>query len=121
MLILAIQSAFWPVKFGVVVRGATIGLLTALIATGMALVYRANRVVNFAQADLGYAPALLGVMMVAMAVMGVMGVWEVAVAPEPEYVKVETEARVEMADMVEMVGMEVLLPFSAKIAQPFGV
>ena len=33
----------------------------------------------------------------------------------------ETEARVEMADMVEMVGMEVLLPFSAKIAQPFGV
>jgi branched-chain amino acid transport system permease protein len=38
-----------------------IGLLTALLAMGMALVYRANRVLNFAQADLGYVPAALSV------------------------------------------------------------
>mgnify|MGYP001812332927 FL=1 len=64
--ILVLQSLLWPVGLGVVLRGATIGLLTALIAVGMALVYRANRVVNFAQADLGYVPALLGVMLVAI-------------------------------------------------------
>ena len=66
VLILAVQMAVWPVKLGVMVRGGTIGLLTALIAIGMALVYRANRVINFAQADLGYIPGLLGVMMVAV-------------------------------------------------------
>ncbi len=38
-----------------------IGLLTALLAVGMALVYRANRVLNFAQADLGFVPTSLAV------------------------------------------------------------
>lgn len=38
-----------------------LGLLTALLAVGMALVYRANRVINFAQADLGFVPAILSV------------------------------------------------------------
>jgi Branched-chain amino acid ABC-type transport system, permease components len=43
------------------VRAVVIGLLTALLAVGMALVYRANRVLNFSQADLGFVPATLSV------------------------------------------------------------
>ncbi len=62
--ILAVQRVFFGAPAGILLSGATIGLLTALIAVGMALVYRANRIVNFAQADLGYVPGLLGVMLV---------------------------------------------------------
>ena len=38
--------------------------LTALISLGLALVYRANRILNFAQGDLGAAPASLAVLLV---------------------------------------------------------
>src|SRR5207247_1079320 len=38
---------------GVVLLGVTLGSLTALTAMGLVLVYRASRVVNFAQAELG--------------------------------------------------------------------
>ncbi len=50
---------------GAWIRGVVIGLLTALLAIGMALVYRANRVVNFAQADLGFVPTTLVIGLVA--------------------------------------------------------
>jgi branched-chain amino acid transport system permease protein len=49
----------WNPTWGIVVQGALVGSLTALLAVGLALVYRANRIVNFAQGDLGVAPALL--------------------------------------------------------------
>jgi branched-chain amino acid transport system permease protein len=64
LAVLAIQLVFFPMKPGFMLQGATIGLLTALIAVGMALVYRANQVLNFSQGDLGYVPGLLGVMLV---------------------------------------------------------
>jgi ABC-type branched-subunit amino acid transport system ATPase component/branched-subunit amino acid ABC-type transport system permease component len=57
--IIAVQQVAFPAPGGIVLRGAIIGGLTALIALGMALVYRANRILNFAQADLGFAPAVL--------------------------------------------------------------
>ena len=38
--------------------------LTALVALGMALVYRANRILNFAQADLGTLPVVLVLMLI---------------------------------------------------------
>ena len=38
---------------GVVVLGTVFGSLYALIAVGLVLIFRANRVVNFAQAELG--------------------------------------------------------------------
>lgn len=41
---------------GLWTRGFVLGLLAAMLAVGMALIYRANRVVNFAQADLGTVP-----------------------------------------------------------------
>jgi branched-chain amino acid transport system permease protein len=57
--ILVLQRLFFPVPAGVYVFGAILGLLNALVAVGMALVYRANRILNFAQSDLGMAPSTL--------------------------------------------------------------
>jgi branched-chain amino acid transport system permease protein len=62
--IIGVQLVAFPAPLGIVVRGLTVGLLTALVALGAALVFRANRVVNFAQADLGYPAALVAVMLV---------------------------------------------------------
>ncbi len=57
--IIAVQLALFPAPAGVFLVGAVLGLLGALVAVGMALVYRANRILNFAQSDLGFAPAVL--------------------------------------------------------------
>ncbi|MFM7045525.1 MAG: hypothetical protein ACKOYG_08275, partial [Ilumatobacteraceae bacterium] len=61
LALVAVQLVFFGVPAGAWIRGVVIGLLTALLAIGMALVYRANRVLNFAQADLCYVPAALSV------------------------------------------------------------
>lgn len=61
---LLFQQLFLKATLGVVVDGALYGGRVALIALGIALVYRANRVVNFAQGDLGGLPAVFGVMLV---------------------------------------------------------
>jgi branched-chain amino acid transport system permease protein len=61
---LVVVHLLWPLKPGVVVQGVIIGGLTALIAFGIALVYRANRIVNFAQGDLGAVPATLAVLLI---------------------------------------------------------
>ncbi len=57
--IVVVQQVVFPAPSGIVVRGLVVGGLTALVALGMALVYRANRIINFAQADLGLAPTVL--------------------------------------------------------------
>lgn len=57
--ILTLQQVVYPLPTGVLARGVLIGGVTALIALGMALIYRSNRIVNFAQGDLGAAPAVL--------------------------------------------------------------
>jgi ABC-type branched-subunit amino acid transport system permease subunit len=51
-------------QWGLVLRGVTLGLLSALVALGMALVYRAHRVINFAQGDLGLVPVTLAVYLI---------------------------------------------------------
>jgi ABC-type branched-subunit amino acid transport system permease subunit len=51
------------VPWGVVLTGAELGLLSAMIAVGLALTYRANRIINFAQADIGIVPSLLAVLL----------------------------------------------------------
>jgi branched-chain amino acid transport system permease protein len=48
---------------GVLLYGAVIGCLYGLIAVGVVLVYRANRVVNFAQAGLGAVPAVAALLL----------------------------------------------------------
>jgi branched-chain amino acid transport system permease protein len=57
--ILAVQLVVFPLPLGQWVLGLIIGGLTALIALGMALTYQSNRVVSFAQADLGMVPVVL--------------------------------------------------------------
>ena len=59
--LVAVQLIWFGMPAGGWVRGVVLGLLTALLAMGMALVYRANRVINFAQADLGFVPTTLAV------------------------------------------------------------
>lgn len=61
--IIVIQQLFFSVPLGIFVRGVVVGLLTALISLGMALTYRSNRFVNFAQGDLGTVPVVLMVML----------------------------------------------------------
>ncbi|MBN2624152.1 MAG: ABC transporter permease [Acidimicrobiales bacterium] len=62
--LLVFQQVVYPAPWGIVLNGALVGGRIALIALGIALVYRANRIVNFAQGDLGAVPAVLGVMLV---------------------------------------------------------
>src|SRR6478735_8489410 len=54
----------YPATLGVILNGALSGGRIALIALGIALVYRSNRVINFAAADMGVAPITLVVMLV---------------------------------------------------------
>jgi branched-chain amino acid transport system permease protein len=49
---------------GIIVVGAVIGSLYALLALGLVLVYRANRIVNFAQGSLGSVAAVLAIQFV---------------------------------------------------------
>jgi ABC-type branched-subunit amino acid transport system ATPase component/ABC-type branched-subunit amino acid transport system permease subunit len=57
---------FWNgIPFGIMVNGAVIGTLYGLVAFGMILVYKATRVLNFAQAAMGSVPALAGLLLVA--------------------------------------------------------
>jgi branched-chain amino acid transport system permease protein len=48
---------------GVLLRGLVVGALYALLATGIVLVFRANRVINFAQAEFGGVAAVIAVEM----------------------------------------------------------
>ncbi len=59
--LVGVQLVFFGMPAGAWIRGVILGLLIALLAMGMALVYRANRVINFAQADLGFVPTSLAV------------------------------------------------------------
>ena len=63
-LFLLLVQLLWGPPAGIVVQGALLGGLTALIALGIALVYRANRILNFAQGDLGAVPASLAVLLI---------------------------------------------------------
>ena len=65
VVLLCLSEAAWGPTRGIVVQGALIGSLTALFAVGLALVYRANRIVNFAQGDLGAVPAIFAILLVA--------------------------------------------------------
>jgi hypothetical protein len=49
---------------GVIVFGGLIGLLYAMVAFGLILVYRANRIINFAQAEIGACASLIAVLLI---------------------------------------------------------
>src|SRR6266567_9375495 len=63
--VLVIQLWLFPMPPGVWLHSVVLGLLGSLMATGLGLVYRLNKIVNFAQGDLGTAPAVLAFGLVA--------------------------------------------------------
>jgi branched-chain amino acid transport system permease protein len=65
VVLVDIADVIWSPTLGVVIQGALIGSLTALFAVGLALIYRANRVINFAQGDLGAVPAVFVILLIA--------------------------------------------------------
>jgi ABC-type branched-subunit amino acid transport system ATPase component/ABC-type branched-subunit amino acid transport system permease subunit len=60
---IAFVAGAWSVPAGVIAQGAIVGALTSLLALGIALVWRANRIINFAAGDLGAVPATLAVLL----------------------------------------------------------
>ena len=64
--VLALQLILFPVPLGVWIQGVVLGLLGSLMAVGLGLTYRMNGVINFAQGDLGTAPAVLAVGLVGL-------------------------------------------------------
>jgi branched-chain amino acid transport system permease protein len=64
LAVIAVQLIFFPLPLGVALQGVIVGLLGALVAVGMALAYRANRILNFAQVQLGLAPTVLAVSLI---------------------------------------------------------
>src|SRR5688500_13916080 len=64
------------VPHAIFLNGASIGLLYGLLGMGLILVYRANRIINFAQAQLGSVPAVT-----ALLLMGRQGVNYFLVVP----------------------------------------
>lgn len=65
LAMLDVADVFWNPTRGTALQGAVIGALTALMAVGLAVVYRANRIINFAQGDLGAVPAVFVLLLVA--------------------------------------------------------
>ncbi len=64
LVLLIVQQIFWRTPYGAVLQGIVLGLLTSLVALGIVLTYRSNRVLNFAQAELGLLPTVLSVMLI---------------------------------------------------------
>jgi branched-chain amino acid transport system permease protein len=65
-----------PIPPEVIVNGMVLGSLYSLVAMGLILVYRGNRIINFAQAQLGAVPAVIALLLIAK-----RGVPYVAVLP----------------------------------------
>jgi branched-chain amino acid transport system permease protein len=64
VVLTALSVVVWDPTLGIIVQGALVGSISALLAVGLALIYRANRIVNFAQGDLGVVPALLAILLI---------------------------------------------------------
>ena len=66
LAILVLQLVVFPMGAGTWALGVVVGLLTSLVALGLALIYRANRILNFAQGDLGTIPTTIAVGLIAV-------------------------------------------------------
>src|SRR5581483_11437235 len=66
LVLWTVSAALLPngLPLGVVLQGVVLGSLTALSALGIVLIYRACRVVNFAQAEIGGLAASVGIVLV---------------------------------------------------------
>jgi ABC-type branched-subunit amino acid transport system ATPase component/ABC-type branched-subunit amino acid transport system permease subunit len=59
-----VQQLLWPAPLGVVLHGIEVGGLIALVAFGLALIYQANKIINFAAVDLGGPPTVLAFLLI---------------------------------------------------------
>ena len=62
--LVVVQMVLFPMPLGATLNGVVLGILTALVAVGMYLIYRASRVLNFAQAQFGVLPAVIATMLI---------------------------------------------------------
>lgn len=62
--LVVVQQVLFPMPAGSLLNGVILGILTALVSVGMYLIYRANRVLNFAQAQLGVLPAVIAAFLI---------------------------------------------------------
>ena len=69
-ILLALQAVLFPMPAGVYLQGLTLGLLGALVAVGMCLIYRTNRIINFAQSALGLVPTVIAVDLIVYSHLG---------------------------------------------------
>ena len=72
LVFLTFVGFVFPAPPAILFKGAILGSLSALIAMGIVLVYRANRIINFAAGDLG---AVAGVLSVSLIVGTGWGFW----------------------------------------------
>jgi branched-chain amino acid transport system permease protein len=72
LIALTLVGFVFPAPPAILFKGAILGSLSALIAMGIVLVYRANRIINFAAGDLG---AVAGVLSVSLIVGTGWGFW----------------------------------------------
>lgn len=64
LFLLTFVEVLYPAPIGVLVLGAIDGAILAMLAMGIVLIYRANRIINFAQGDLGAVGGLLGILLI---------------------------------------------------------
>src|SRR5436190_1893234 len=57
-------KVIWPAPNSILGLGLINGMLSAMIAVGLVLIYRANRIVNFAQFDIGGVVAILAALLI---------------------------------------------------------
>src|SRR3954469_16215621 len=63
--VLGVGHGRGPIPVEIMLLGLVFGSLYALIGMGLILVYRANRIINFAQAQLGSVPAVIALLLIA--------------------------------------------------------
>src|SRR6188472_475277 len=59
LAVLVFVEILYPAPSAILFLGLVLGSLSALVAMGLVLVYRANRIVNFAQGDMGAIASVL--------------------------------------------------------------
>ncbi|MEX2393951.1 MAG: ATP-binding cassette domain-containing protein [Actinomycetota bacterium] len=59
LVVLVFVFVIYPAPISVLFLGLILGALSALVAIGIVLLYRANRIINFAQGDIGALAAVL--------------------------------------------------------------
>jgi branched-chain amino acid transport system permease protein len=64
LVMVGFADTMWHCSKDILVDGAITGLMTSLLAVGIVVVYRANRIVNFAQAQMGALPANLALLLI---------------------------------------------------------